>query len=352
MEWPTSAAKRRKIRKSCSQVVTKNDFIAEGAVAAADSSKASRMSILLEKIQDSLNKPTTGVDSPVHPSSSPLPPNAVSRLPSKASELPRLDAVVRQNSPSSDDRTVDTEIVPVSRVSQRGISIAKDEGHVVDKDSSSEFGDDEIDLDLFDEVDASMQTMRLPSPTTKAKPSNVHRNSNSSNGNTKPPNIHPSSSGPAEPRKLGYGNTANAHNQVRLARNDVQHVKKSPPPNATDEFDDDFDDDDTELFAASVEGVVAVHAPLPVPNGMASVGISSKCIAKQDSNLAGNTQKGHGVAKASKNKNYVEVSSDNEFGDDLDFEEIAVEYASATQAAKMAEPGPPSVCTKAFDQDR
>lgn len=352
MEWPTSAAKRRKIRKSCSQVVTRNDFVAEGATAVADNSKISRMSLLLEKIQDSLNKPPAGVDRPVPPSSSPLLSNAISGLPSKVSGLPQLDAAVRQNSLSSDDREVDTEIRQVSRVSQRGISVAKEEGHVVDKDSSSEFGDDEIDLDLFDEVDASLQTMRLPSPTTRAKTSTAHGNSDLRNGNTKTPNIHPSSSGPAKPKELGCGNAANAQGQVRLASNDVFHVKKSLLLNATDEFDDDFDEDDTELFAASVEGVVAVHAPHSVPNGMAKVGVSSKCTSKQSLTFVGNTQRGQDVDKASKTENYVEVSSENEFGDDLNFEEIAVEYASATQAATMAKSGPPSVCTKGFDRYR
>ena len=353
MEWPTSAAKRRKIRKSCSQIVTRNDLVEEGAIGVADSSKISRMSLLLEKIQDSLNKPPTEVDIPAPPSSSPLPQDARLRLPSNDSGLPRLGAAVRQKSSSSDNCTADTGIIHVNRVSQRGISVVvKEEGHIIDKDSSSEFGDDEIDLGLFDEVDASMHTMRLPSPTTKVSTCAAHRNSDPGNGNTGKTIIYPSPSGPSKLKKMGRGEPANARDQVLLATDHIEPVRGFPLLDAIEDFDDDFDEDDTELFVASLEVVVAVHAPQSASKGIGDIDVSSECALKQNQNIIGSAQRGPCVNEASKTKNLVEVSSDNEFGDDLDFEEIAVEYASATQAATMAKFGPPSVRTKGFDQYR
>ena len=352
IEWPTSAAKRRKIRKCCSQVATKSNFVAEGAVEHVGSSKISRMSLLLEKIQDSLNKPPILVDNTAPSSSSPALPGAMPSLPSKVSAFSRLEAAVRENSPNSDDHEADTEIKQVSRVSQHGISIGKEDGHVIDKESSSEFGDDEIDLDLFDEVDASMQTARLPSPASKFRPSTEHCKSVTRTGNVEIQETDPTSSGLSKPNKMECGYPANPREPLQPTTDNVEHVRKSPLLTTTDEFDDDFDEDDTELFVASLEGVVAVHVPQSIAVGVRDLDDSRKCTLKSDLNLLGNTQRAQGVNEASKTKKYVDVSSDNEFGDDLDFEEIAVEYASATQAAAMAGKAPLPVRTGGFDQYR
>ncbi|RMZ78750.1 hypothetical protein DV737_g3742, partial [Chaetothyriales sp. CBS 132003] len=160
VEWPISKPKRRRVDAQDSHSRTKDIFAASRRqILAADLPKTSRVGLLVEKIQESLNRRIRVDDGPS--SSSPLPERHAQSPSSKASPL---------QSPSR-ERRVQFSAVDQSRAASSHIAPAS-----IQNDSFSEFGDEDLDLDFFQSVekDLSQNFTRLGA-TTRAKAKTINR---------------------------------------------------------------------------------------------------------------------------------------------------------------------------------
>jgi DNA replication ATP-dependent helicase Dna2 len=219
VEWPTSKPKRRKIDTMDSHSRTKNIFAASRKeILAQNMPKTSRVGLLIEKIQESLNKHPRVDDEPS--SSSPLP--------GRHSQMPATQASPTR-SPSKLSKPVPVPNGPATITARNETpkSPSKPGGG-----SSSEFGDDDVDLDLFESVEKQFSQLPI---------------------SQEPPNSKPlPKTGPAT-RTETLNVTIKANNTVRTP------VKQpaAPPGKSIDgsfhtTFDDEFDDED-ETFAEELQ---------------------------------------------------------------------------------------------------
>lgn len=150
IEWPTSKAKRRRIETNELHSRTKELFAASRReILRRDLSNNTRVGLLLEKIQESLTKKMDGPESPS--SSSPLPDRRSQALlsPTKA--------------PSKAQRTSNgTREVGKSDQSAQGQNLEDQR----DISSSSEFGDDGLDIEAFESVEQELAQAAAKHETT------------------------------------------------------------------------------------------------------------------------------------------------------------------------------------------
>ena len=120
---------------------------------------------------------------------------------------------------------------------------------------------------------------------------------------------------------------------------DAHNSSITPPMSTTKTRDEDtFDDDgDDELFAADLENLAAVYdEPMSQENmqNILSNGTLGKSPMTRDSGT--HQDKKSKVSTPAQEGIYVEVSSDDEFGEGLELEELASELTRATQEAEAS----------------
>jgi hypothetical protein len=176
--------------------------------------------------------------------------------------------------------------------------------HVVDRDSSSEFGSVSFDSDVLDAIDA---TVEIPEQTVDEIA-----------GTHMPSFVKAPAEALAQP------------GQVQLPSG--QNNQISGEADVLDEFDE-FDGDDIALSAADLEGVAALFdqrstaRPLE-PLQQAKIFNNNPSIHRT---IASSNPNRLGGELAPKEAKYIDVSSDDDFGEELSFEDFA-EYERATQA--------------------
>jgi len=329
--WPTSAAKRRKIQKSQSQIV---DRSIHGRAEHHGNIGASKVSFLLEKIHEGLaHKSDAGHD--VEPSSSSPPAlNTVPTTTSAVSPSGRLP-VARHISPTAVPVNSLQYLLHGNHVIQgiqgiQGIQVHEAKVQGPEKDSSSDYGDDAIDENFFDEVTASMQVevAMVPCPRMTIKqivaPSDENNLLHAATVKGSDLRMEPK-------RDAGDGEIPPSKGPDTEAGNNGSQGQES------DEFE--FEEDD-ELFAADLENIAAMYdqqiAPVnpqaPVMN--ADVRLPPKASPRSAKNVS--SQRTSMAGAPSMVKEYVEVSSDDEFGEGLELEDLAFELTHATQAAEAA----------------
>ena len=323
-EWPTSCAKRRKIFTSHSQVAGKCNFDVPEAGKAPSGSRISRVSLLLEQIQESLLKHKAVPQNTGLPSSSQVTCENTVALPSDESPLARLrpESKVPPMSSSQIDVTEEPTVIHYSQ--QRANLTEKEDKEAQMIESFSEFGDDEIDYDLFEKVDAGYQMIWQEDKASKClEPEfSIHADTKPSKEATQTSLIT------SKPDSLNQQKIQVAY--VSQSTLQLQH------PDIFQDLDEDvFDSDGSDLLAADLEHVAALYdQQAPRNPHEPDRGDGDKKLEYQsDSNIA--RKKDVMMPTPVDRTDYVEISSDNEFGDDLDFEQMDVEYVSATQAAKM-----------------
>jgi DNA replication ATP-dependent helicase Dna2 len=144
IEWPASKAKRRKVNQELVEGRVKDVFAASKTdIMASGKSKASRITLLMEKLQENSRKvPQIEVSGPS--SSSPLPDRIALPNPLVISPAPKRRARKQEN---DEVMTTEEDHLPMGHIPARE-----------DNDSdglSSEFGDDELALDLLEAVEQS-----------------------------------------------------------------------------------------------------------------------------------------------------------------------------------------------------
>lgn len=325
--WPTSAAKRRKIQKSHSQVV---DRSIHGPVENHYDIGVSKVSFLLGKIHEGLAHIADVSDEMDPSSSSPPALNGAADL--RASPSERLLAA-RQIPPPAAASVRSLENKPPEEHVMQEAQVPEAKMQTPQKDSSSDYGDDTIDVDFFDEVSASMQRPGPSKDITRGQADEVIEDHVIEH--------------PEENNRLRAGTTVGTgvcldsrkdfiDDEIgTLKESDSEAVNNKSQRQGNDDFE--FDDDQ---FAADMEDMAAMYdeqvaevtdrAPtidadldLP-PNPKLSV-------AKDFPWKTVSTAVAPGRARE-----YAEVSSDDEFGGGFELEELACELTHATQAVEAA----------------
>ena len=328
-EWPTSAAKRRKLQHTVNDHEPALGLAPTGEPIMKSQKSKSRLSLLVDKIHEDLTRPSSEEtdDSPatVGGSSQPVDELVVNpvcsaeessqreRLPHSPLRILQRDDQNRKEMPSS------AEIVRVAHQQQL------DKQATINSDAYSDFGDDDLDLETFEAAEApaaiAKSGMGIPQEVeTAAIKAEV---------------------------KLLYGEQAHRTNEQEKSKS--QSLKKHAVPK--EESDDEFDDGANDVSTEEFENAVALFA--------------SQLDAS--SNVQPNLQKKHGsimslaqkVVHDSKaivptkdsnkeNPEVVESSSDDEFGGDPDFEQIAAECTEVLTDQATADQRQRTVCIKYF----
>jgi DNA replication ATP-dependent helicase Dna2 len=219
VEWPTSKPKRRKIDTIDSHSRTKNIFAASRKeILAQNVPKTSRVGLLIEKIQESMsNQPRVDDE-----------PSSSSPLPGRHSQMPATQASPTR-SPSKLSKAVPEPNGPgtITAGNEKFESHSKPRGG-----SSSEFGDDDVDLDLFESVEKQFSQLPISQdpPDLKPLPGKAPANG------TENPNV-----------------ISNANDKVHTpVKQPTAQPGRSMDGSFDTTFDDEFDDGD-ETFAEELQ---------------------------------------------------------------------------------------------------
>lgn len=221
IEWPTSKPKRRKVDVSNSNSRTKDLFAASRReIMARDVPKTSRVSLLVEKIQESLARQARA-DEPS--SSSPLPEKHSQMQPSQASPT---------HSPSK-QRGLHRETATETKATTLPVNNIELDNTILD-----EFDDDGMDLEFFEEVEKGMSQVSV----TK-----------------KPPALINNHDGPQDSQASASSQQQKLQQQNRQLIDSRPLLEKPPRVGGTENFEDSFDafDEDDDIFTTEMETLAA-----------------------------------------------------------------------------------------------
>lgn len=362
-EWPTSAAKRRKIEYSRSHEEADIGFAAtEGAKTGRSASKRSRVSLLVDRLHDGLAGPRkAGSEDIVGPSSS-------SPLPEKG-DLAHvaLDTALRSSQidgyahASTTSRAVNNQEAMTSHhlPQPREISARLENMKGTESDSSSDFGDDDLELEMLKAVGADMEDDSSATLLENAQlPDDQSGGLGLGYGRSKEP------SGATQPQPLECHDAALSPLKVNKESKDDSRrsneagnsnaARSQPPQTNTLAIYDEFDEDDNDVSAADFEDAVALYDLEPQAHTVERCRSGSKdqiprkpngiCAAGDTCSTTSRNIPGDGEFEV------VDLSSDDEFGGALDFEDIIAECAEATRVPQITSQPQSSVCIKYFGQ--
>ena len=203
--------------------------------------------------------------------------------------------------------------------------------HAINEDASSDYGGDAIDLDFVGKVDATVRATNpldnIPTPVVLSPP-----------GDPTVKHIKLAEGLPSQATNvetiitqdvvMGKCNVKDVHNSMIVSAISTTNVKDD------DNFDDD---DDDELFAADLENIAAMYDE-PTSQEKIQNNVSNGNLKKDPTIIENGSHQGKKskVSTAAQEGIYVEVSSDDEFGEGLELEELASELTRATQAAEAS----------------
>ena len=349
MEWPTSAAKRRRLRYNSSHQETNVGFDTPNAAHnEKEKSKMARVSLLVEEIRHGLSRPQARENEVISgpSSSSPLPDR------SDLSTLPPL-----QRSPTN-RKQIASESKHTSGVSQNLVrhrfSVdAVNPGMKANfqENLSSEFDDDDLDMEILGTIDDGANV----SATAAGVSSKLARLNSSGDGfaSSNPERIIAAPDTPPNRRegRTSYFDSRDCHlPSAAPAEVDLSHSQRFqdvmvPNPN-------EFDEDDDEISAADLEGVASMYDVKPKHRDQLNLDTSQDVegLEKPHIRLSGtgvnslNAKQGQDVDCMAG----CDGISDDEFGDGLDFEEIVAECEEASQRPHLASQSQSSVRTLVF----
>ena len=332
IEWPTSAAKRRKLQRS-GIFKDSNGQLAtfEGGVDINEESRISRVSYLVEKIHSGLTKP------PVTDEYSSSEPARSSPVMQKAYESPRrLVSPSREGQTAIDDVVTvlsQTAVAPKDHMLLPMVLSAEEIADIEEADGSSDFGDDDLDLEMLETVDS---TLNVFPPTDQPTASPKRGNSHLWNDRTNTTNVlnerlqKPFSQGSAQ---------ATLGKFERLSQMSFPSDIASSPAQVAPSKHDEFDEDEDEVSAADLENVFAQYDTQP----QQQFGGGQNFQTEQTNTMNSKTES-HGPRESIFGPKPVlttdvEVLSDEEdFGDDSDFEQIAAECAEVARNQQVSQP--------------
>ena len=354
-EWPTSIAKRRKLEhRRTHDEADVSLALTEGADTGHSKSKRSRVSLLVDRLHNELAG-TAKVDSNDvggPSSSSPLPKKGrVSQvalgIASRSSHTEQYD---RASSASHNGGDGDASAWPQPPKYPNG-SIRLEYAKTVEPDSSSDFGDDDLDLEMLKAVDAGIEEN---SPATILE--NASRLDHEDGW---PQQLFVATT----PQPLECYNVRSivpeTDSDPNLRSKPLSEAARSQSVKLQSQTaiatrHDEFDEDDNDVSAADFEDAVAMYDLQPQAHTLERYQPSlSNANADQPKGIGSVTGSCYIAAKARSDNveaKVVELSSDDEFGGAMDFEQIIAECVEASQEPQVAPQS--SVCTNYFGQSR
>lgn len=313
VEWPTSVAKRRRLRYSSSNQETSTSLaVSNSHRDEAGKSKMARVSLLVEEIQGRLARPDMGQDEESEASSSSVQPTNRQQI----SQAPRPQR-------SAADSTKDRD-PPKS-------------------ESSFDFNDDELDVELIKTVDrdGKINSSTSISATHQtllddALPRNIDQS------NTKSGVVYTQAIQGLEnflPKSLSAGKSNSLSSSAPLG--DTNSLRSRPSRALVVPERDEFDDED-DVSAADLEDVMAKYDTQPLKSTQDMPGVSRlRSPTKrylQSSIVSLTSVKEQRVEGGGGNSERQAISDndddDDEFGGGLDFERIIAQCEEASQKAQ------------------
>lgn len=319
IDWPTSAAKRRRLRITNSQLRITNSQLGQVA-GLVESDKPrdsiektkSRVRLLLERIHDQYAKPSVLQDfSSSDPGSSP----AASK---------KKDSSTRQ---PPEDKACEVQVNNVANIlSQAGMSEPRSKlqpltlpageiGQMDRAEEMSDFDDDDLDMEMIEALAGSANETNAQ---TDGKPCRGLITSHTSQASSPSTSVRYLTDKLNTPARLTHMKSS-----TELAKHSPRSVIAQQQG---DEFDDESDDDENEVTAAELEGVFAKYDRQMPPH------LVPETTKFADGGGMPNSRWSSSDAHVSLDKQTVvtiEVPSDEEddFGGDSDFDQIAAEVA-------------------------
>ncbi len=340
IEWPTSAAKRRKLQRGgMYKDADGGTAKIEGGTDTEEISKKSRVSFLVEKIHDGLTKPAAANE---YSSSEPARSSPVARKSNGSPSRPKLPS---QEGQIAIDEVVtvlsQTAVAPKKRTLPPLVLSAEEIADIEEADGPSDFGDDDLDLEMLETVDATLEAFSSgDASVVSLKPSNSQLKLERAIS-TFGPKEHLRTSNQPSAAQEDPGNTE------RLSQMSFPSGISSSPVQAVAPQKDEFDEDEDEVSAAELENVFAQYDTQPQHMAGKQDHPVKQADAMRPESVT-HVSMGSRFGPKSVTTTHIEVLSDDEdFGDDSDFEQIAAECAEATRNQQVSQPHS-SVCTGDF----
>ncbi|KAL8934952.1 MAG: hypothetical protein Q9216_005656 [Gyalolechia sp. 2 TL-2023] len=319
-EWPTSATKRRRLNNGGSQTQALNNC---QSLEKIENAKASRVSLLVEQVQNALLRSRAEkMKSNKHLESSPSPDKGggVDQPQSSPAhtvhadgdeQLEHASSTYSSSPPRANLQEVQNDCFP-------------------NPEKTSEYDDDDFDdNELLEVVHASLAPGQ---PTDTRGPSNVGptpgtRTAKETTSAYSKPSVPPKIKPKPTISKNGSQRLSDAAGQLQAAGGSKQFAL----------LNDDFEEDDDDMSAADLETLVAVYDQQPQAPPRKGQQVSRpqdttrKPLTERDGPNTTRTDTKTIIApKAAK---VIDVSSDEEFGEEADFDDIVAQCEVASQPA-------------------
>lgn len=288
VDWPTSKAKRRRV-DSGNQA--NNAFArSKSAFVAGRKSSSSKIGLLVEKIQESLSKPSHE-DLSGPSSSSPL-PERTGNMDEFTSSSP-----IQRGADSDMMHTPSKEAVRANPNERSDNANTGPGGNNEDQFSSSEFGDDDLDQDFLDLADSTMNQLPPDGPIARKPPETTNEHA------VKPPVA------------VSLDNYGTKYEGCRQGGDHISAPVSHSHPTNND--NDEFDDDDDE-FADGMEELLAQYDT----KGNHSKGVASTtgAHAKVATPAPFSPNAGNDKSYQGKEVDNLALLSGDEFDDDIDLD--------------------------------
>lgn len=337
IEWSTSAAKRRKLLVGGSYSESMGDLAAVGESSNTNErSKMSRVSFLVEKIHDGLTKSTPHKE---YSSSEPARSSPVPGKTNNSSKRPRLQSQESQTA-IEDIVTVlsQTVVGPKENISQSLVLSAQEIADLDKDECSSDFGDDDLDLDMLETVDITLKTeSSLPKsaegPKLVGDQGRVGQTVTAAGRND---DCNKAAKSPVEAQ--GLPQEDDQYSDVSFP----SQLSSSIVQPASAHYDE-FDEEELDASAAELEDVFARYDTQSRPSDTGIREILTKGRYDDRSNyptaaVSAGPKCGHNTAIPTNVQVLSDDDDDDDFGNDSDFEQIAAECAEATQKQQVSQP--------------
>ena len=326
VEWPTSAAKRRKLQHDLSHHELSTDLAAAEQHVIKSQKSRSRLSLLVDKIHDDLARP------PVDNTDS-FSASAVMSLHSKADE-PIDGLLVSQKQPAQHEARTSSDIRTLQNQDENAIEMSshltEEESHYSDNhseqpeqkkacqqvinkpDADSDFGDDDLDMEMLEALDVPVASVQ-PIDMKQERPES---------GNSKP-KPKPKLNCERDWASDSFGHTQSLRDKNQLpAPSVVRHANFGAGQ------DNVCDDGANNVCTQNLDDAIALF------NSQRNAGCKFKTSPHEEQ--AVDMPPVIGIARGTQVEESDEalveevvipggISSDDEFGGDVEFEEIIVE---------------------------
>lgn len=340
MEWPTSVSKRQKIKRSGTyREKNLGSAVPDSGRDEIGKSKLARVSLLVEEIQKRLARPDVShAEEFVGPSSSsPLPDKVDFSTTSVMPPLPHFLTGGVHLASEPHHATAASLNEGRHQPLRNALKSRTEQSEIQEDSPSSDFDDDDLDLTMLENIE-EIANIDQSVPGLLAEP--PHRSSSDYGLSSSQPEC---TTNALDPRTEGHEKPTFQHvNSGKQQESQSAAILASLHPCAAvaesnwDEFDE-FDEVDNDTFAADLEDAAAMYDIKP-PNHVEqaiNLGRHSECPRNSQSRekpFSSVTEEEKVVQGAAQ----VEVLSDDEFGGDVDFEEIVAKCEEASQKPPLA----------------